>query len=122
MPGAVRGIARPDGCADTMAREPHIRTDVRKRRGLRVLRVPRALALVAGAALGLSGCAGGGATVIATGPVTIEFATQGLGQEGDATNRAIAAFERADPRVHVNVLTLSPLADVAYRQLTERLT
>jgi multiple sugar transport system substrate-binding protein len=82
----------------------------------------RAIAAGAVALLGLGACAGGGATTIVTGPVTIEFATQGLGQEGDATNRAIAAFERAEPQVHVNVLTLSPLADVAYRQLTERLT
>jgi multiple sugar transport system substrate-binding protein len=82
---------------------------------------PRAAAIAAMAVLGLAACAGGGATTIATGPVTIEFATQGLGQEGDATNRAIAAFERAEPQVHVNVLTLSPLADVAYRQLTDRL-
>jgi multiple sugar transport system substrate-binding protein len=73
------------------------------------------------AALALAACASGAPTAIATGPVTIEFATQGLGQEGDATNRAIAAFERAEPQVHVNVLTLSPLADVAYRQLTDRL-
>jgi len=82
----------------------------------------RAAAVAAAAVLGLAGCAGGGPTAIAGGPVTIEFATQGLGQEGDATNRAIAAFERAEPQVHVNVLTLSPLADVAYRQLSDRLS
>ncbi|HSR22160.1 MAG TPA: extracellular solute-binding protein [Candidatus Eisenbacteria bacterium] len=81
----------------------------------------RALALAAAALVGLGACAAGGGTAIATGPVTIEFATHGLGQENDATNRAVAAFEREEPRVHVNVLTLPASADLAYRQLTDRL-
>jgi multiple sugar transport system substrate-binding protein len=80
----------------------------------------RWLGMAAVAVVATAGCGGGG-TAIAGGPITIEFATQGLGEEPGATNRAIAAFERAEPRIHVNVLTLSPLADVAYRQLGARL-
>lgn len=81
----------------------------------------RRLALAAVVVVGACACGGGGGTAIATGPVTIEFATQGLGQENDATNRAIAAFEREDPRVHVNVLTLPASANSAYQQLTDLL-
>lgn len=81
----------------------------------------RRLALVAVAAVGLGACATGGGTSIPAGRVTIEFSTQGLGQESDATNRAIAAFERANPGIHVNVLTLPSAADAAYGQLTARL-
>jgi multiple sugar transport system substrate-binding protein len=86
------------------------------------VRATRAWALAAVAAVGLGACAGGTAAPLATGPVTIEFATQGLGEEGDATNRAVAAFERDHPDVHVNILTLSPLADAAFQQLTDRLS
>jgi multiple sugar transport system substrate-binding protein len=54
------------------------------------------------------------------GQQTIVFATQGLGSEGDATKAAIAGFEKANPTIDVSVLTLSPTADNAYQQLTQR--
>jgi multiple sugar transport system substrate-binding protein len=71
-----------------------------------------------GAALALSACSGGGH--VGGGPTTIEFATQGLGKEVDATNKEVAAFEREHPSIRVNILTLSPQADVAYQQLSRR--
>ena len=81
----------------------------------------RRLALAAAAAVGLGACATGGGTSIPAGRVTIEFSTQALGEESNATNRAIAAFERDNPGIHVNVLTLPAEADDAYGQLTARL-
>jgi multiple sugar transport system substrate-binding protein len=69
----------------------------------------------------LAACGAGGAAGIPVGgPVTVEFATQGLGQEGDATNRVVAAFEVANPWIHVNILSLSADANVAYSQLLQR--
>jgi multiple sugar transport system substrate-binding protein len=73
------------------------------------------------AAIMLTACGAGGAGGLpASSPVTIEFATQGLGRERDATNRVVAAFEVANPSIHVNVLSLSPDANVAYAQLVQR--
>lgn len=63
------------------------------------------------------GSSGGGGT---SGNVTIEFATQGLGSEGDASKKAVADFEKANPNIHVNILTLSSKSDDAYQQLTQR--
>ncbi|HYX79013.1 MAG TPA: ABC transporter substrate-binding protein [Actinomycetota bacterium] len=51
---------------------------------------------------------------------TIVFATQGLGSEGDATKAAVSAFEKQNPGMHVQILTLSPDANTAYQQLTQR--
>ena len=73
------------------------------------------------AATALAACGAGAGAGLPAGPVTIEFATQGLGQEGDATNRVVAAFEVANPWIHVNILSLSADANVAYSQLQQRL-
>lgn len=51
---------------------------------------------------------------------TIVFATQGLGSEGSATSAAVAAFEKAHPNITVKLLVLSPTANSAYQQLTQR--
>jgi multiple sugar transport system substrate-binding protein len=51
---------------------------------------------------------------------TIVFATQGLGTEGAATKSAVAAFEKANPNIKVQLLVLSPTANNAYQQLTQR--
>src|SRR5262249_29006129 len=51
---------------------------------------------------------------------TIVFASQGLGSEGDATKAAIAGFMKAHPNIKVNLLELSPTADNAFQQLTQR--
>ncbi len=51
---------------------------------------------------------------------TIVFATDGLGSEGKATDAAVAAFEKANPNIHVQVLALSPTSNVALNQLDQR--
>src|SRR3982074_2793416 len=65
--------------------------------GSRMIRqATMALALIG--LLALSGC--GSATGNPTkGVTTIEFATQGLGSEGDATKKAVAEFEKANPDI-----------------------
>lgn len=66
-----------------------------------------------------SACGGGGGAGSASS--TIEFATQGLGSEGDASRAAVASFEKANPNIHVNILTLPAIAEDTYPQLTQRL-
>ena len=89
----------------------------------------RALAGVAAAAavgLAAAGCggsstsAGTGSQVPASASQTIVFATQGLGGEGTATKAAVAAFEKANPKIKVQILSLSPVSDVALQQLQQR--
>ncbi len=75
------------------------------------------IALLAVAACSTSSSSGG---VAGASAVSIQFATQGLGGEGDATNKAVADFEAADPNIKVNILNLSPSANTAYQQLTQR--
>ncbi|HZV50134.1 MAG TPA: ABC transporter substrate-binding protein [Candidatus Dormibacteraeota bacterium] len=76
-----------------------------------------AAALLGGSMLFLAACGSGGGT---SGPVSIVFATQGLGAEGDASKKAVADFNKANPGIHVSILTLSPTANNAYQQLTQR--
>ena len=80
----------------------------------------RWLAALGAGAVALGACAGAQGGHVGSGLTTIEFATQGLGLEGDATNKAIAAFEQEHPSIRVNVLTVSATADVAYQELTDR--
>ena len=89
----------------------------------------RALAAVAAAAaagLAAAGCGGSGTSastgkqVPASASQTIVFATQGLGGEGTATKAAVAAFEKANPKIKVQILSLSPVSDVALQQLQQR--
>ncbi len=107
------------------------RAGSRPRTGDRVTRgsAPRhraALAVVAAAAavgLAAAGCSSsssGSKQVSASASQTIVFATQGLGSEGTATQAAVKAFEAANPKIHVQVLSLSPLSDVALQQLEQR--
>src|SRR5215467_3224402 len=85
-----------------------------------------AVAVGTAASLAAAGCSssgsGGGKQVPASAKQTIVFATQGLGAEGTATAAAVKAFEKANPNIKVNILTLSPTSDVAYQQLTQRFT
>lgn len=86
-----------------------------------------AVAVAAAASLAAAGCSssGSGASgkqVPASAKQTIVFATQGLGAEGTATQAAVKAFEKKYPNIKVSILTLSPTADVAYQQLTQRFT
>jgi len=83
------------------------------------------VALGTAAALTAAGCGGSttaGKQVPASAKQTIVFATQGLGAEGSATAAAVKAFEKLHPNIHVSILTLSPVSDVAYEQLTQRFT
>jgi multiple sugar transport system substrate-binding protein len=79
-----------------------------------------ALGLVALLPLTACSAGGGGASASPGVGTTIEFATQGLGTEGDASKKAVADFEKANSDIHVNILTLSPTANDAYQQLTQR--
>ncbi len=85
-----------------------------------------AVAAVTAAGLAAAGCGssgGSGATgkqVPASASQTIVFATQGLGGEGTATKAAVAAFEKANPKIKVQLLPLSPVSDVALQQLQQR--
>src|SRR5215469_17569078 len=86
-----------------------------------------AVAVSAAASLMAAGCGSsssgaGGKQVPASAKQTIVFATQGLGAEGTATQAAVKAFEKLHPKIHVDILTLSPTSDVAYQQLTQRFT
>src|SRR5215469_18190631 len=86
-----------------------------------------AVAVSAAASLAAAGCSSsgsgaGGKQVPASAKQTIVFATQGLGAEGTATQAAVKAFEKLHPKIHVDILTLSPTSDVAYQQLTQRFT
>lgn len=64
-----------------------------------------AVALAAGAAACSSG--GSSAPVSASAPQTIVFAESGLGTEGQQTQVAINAFEKANPNIKVTVQVLS---------------
>jgi trehalose/maltose transport system substrate-binding protein len=90
-------------------------------------RPSKALAAVAAGAVvavGLAACGSssgqGAKQVSASAKQTIVFATQGLGGEGTASKAAVAAFEKANPNIHVTILPLSPDANVAYSQLQQR--
>jgi trehalose/maltose transport system substrate-binding protein len=78
-----------------------------------------------GVVLAAAGCASSAssastAQVPASASQTIVFATQGLGAEGTATATAVRAFENANPKIHVQILSLSPTSDVALQQLQQR--
>ena len=81
-----------------------------------------ALAAVGLAAAGCGSSGGGSASkqVSASAKQTIVFASQGLGGEGAASKAAVAAFEKANPNIKVNILNLSPVSDVALQQLQQR--
>ncbi len=89
-------------------------------------RVMAVAVVAATAAATLAACGGGsssaGKQVPASAKQTIVFATQGLGSEGTATTAAVKAFEKLHPNIHVQILSLSPTADVAFQQLTQRFT
>ena len=74
-----------------------------------------AVALVAGAAACSSG--GSSSSVAATAKQTIVFAESGLGTEGQQTQAAINAFEKANPNIKVTVQVLSPDSTTYLSQL-----
>jgi multiple sugar transport system substrate-binding protein len=75
-----------------------------------------AIALAAAAtACGSSG--GSSSSVAASAPQTIVFAESGLGTEGQQTQQAINAFEKANPNIKVSVQVLSPDSTTYLSQL-----
>lgn len=96
-----------------------VRTGIVPRRAL-------ALAAVAAVAAAAAGCGNSSSASSPSDQVpwkakqTIVFATQGLGGEGTATKAAVAAFEKAYPKITVSILPLSPVSDVALQQLQQR--
>ena len=72
-------------------------------------RAAAACAAALAAAAGLAACASGGSTssVPASSAQTIVFAESGLGTEGQQTQKAITAFEAANPNIKVTIQVLS---------------
>jgi multiple sugar transport system substrate-binding protein len=91
-----------------------------RNRALAVAAAAAAVGLAAAGCGGSSTSAGTGAQVPASASQTIVFATQGLGGEGTATKAAVSAFEKANPKIKVTLLPLSPVSDVALQQLQQR--
>src|SRR5260370_15683296 len=86
----------------------------------------RMLAVVAAAAVGLAaaGCSSGSSSskVAASAKQTIVFAESGLGTEGQQTQVAINAFEKANPNIKVSVDVLSPNSTTYLSQLEQSFT
>ncbi len=74
-----------------------------------------AVALAVGAAA--CGSSGSSSSVAATAKQTIVFAESGLGTEGQQTQVAINAFEKANPNIKVTVQVLSPDSTTYLSQL-----
>ncbi|NGO06526.1 ABC transporter substrate-binding protein [Streptomyces sp. HC44] len=87
-------------------------------------RTPRrrlaAVALAASVSL-IAACGGGSGTTSSDGTETITVALTGLGPEGKATEAAIKAFEKANPKIKVNVQVLSTDATQYQQQIQQRL-
>jgi multiple sugar transport system substrate-binding protein len=75
--------------------------------------------------LGLAACGssgGGSAPVAATAKQTIVFAESGLGTEGQQTQKAIGAFEQANPNIKVKIDVLSSDSTTYLSQLENSFT
>jgi multiple sugar transport system substrate-binding protein len=75
---------------------------------------------VASASL-IAACGGSGGSSSADGKETITVALTGLGPEGEATEAAIKAFEKANPKIKVDVQVLSTDATQYKQQIQQRL-
>src|SRR5579875_2111642 len=89
--------------------------------------VPRVMAVVAVAAVvGYGAASSSGNTKHparsghAAGTTTIQFAESGLGTEGQQTQAAINAFEKANPSIKVKIDVLSPNSTTYLQQLQQR--
>ena len=78
-----------------------------------------AVAAAAGYGASSSGATRHGAGT-ASGATTIEFAESGLGTEGQQTQAAINAFEKANPSIKVKIDVLSPNSTTYLQQLQQR--
>jgi multiple sugar transport system substrate-binding protein len=81
--------------------------------------------LMAACTLAIAGCgkSGKGSTaksLSASAKQTVVFAESGLGTEGEATQRAIKAFEKANPNIKVSIDVLSPNSTTYLQQLQQR--
>jgi trehalose/maltose transport system substrate-binding protein len=114
-------MMRWPGCA-RLGRGPQGVVVARRSRALAVAVAVTTAGALAAAGCSSSGSGSAGKQVPASAKQTIVFATQGLGAEGTATQAAVKAFEKQNPNIKVQILTLSPTSDVAYQQLTQRFT
>lgn len=87
----------------------------RRRPGIAGLTAVVAVAAVAGYAADSSGARSARAA-----STTIEFAESGLGTEGQQTQKAISAFEKANPSIKVKIDVLSPNSTTYLQQLQQR--
>jgi multiple sugar transport system substrate-binding protein len=78
-----------------------------------------AVAAAVGYGASSSGATGPRAGTVA-GATTIEFAESGLGTEGQQTQAAINAFEKANPSIKVKIDVLSPNSTTYLQQLQQR--
>ncbi|HEV2373768.1 MAG TPA: extracellular solute-binding protein [Streptosporangiaceae bacterium] len=87
-------------------------------------RVFAAVAIAAVAAAAAAGCSSSGPSkpVSASSKQTIVFAESGLGTEGQATQAAINAFQKANPNITVKVDVLSPNSTTYLSQLEHSFT
>jgi multiple sugar transport system substrate-binding protein len=79
---------------------------------------------LAAAALGLAACgsSGGSSPVPISAKQTITFAESGLGTEGQQTQKAIDAFEQANPKIKVKIDVLSSNSTTYLSQLENSFT
>jgi multiple sugar transport system substrate-binding protein len=91
---------------------------MRWRRGVAVGAVVAVGVMAAGC--GSSSPAKTTASTSGSGPTTISFAESGLGTEGQQTQKAITAFERANPSIKVKIDVLSPDSTTYLQQLQQR--
>jgi len=96
----------------------HMWPDNRRRQALAVTTA------LAAAALGLAACSssGGSTPVAGSAKQTIVFAESGLGTEGQQTQTAINAFEKANPNIKVKIDVLSSNSTTYLSQLENSFT
>jgi multiple sugar transport system substrate-binding protein len=87
--------------------------------------VPGVIAVLAVAVVAAYGSVSSGSTRHSassahTASTTIEFAESGLGTEGQQTQKAINAFEKANPSIKVKIDVLSPNSTTYLQQLQQR--
>jgi multiple sugar transport system substrate-binding protein len=81
--------------------------------------------LIGAVTLGVAACGGSSSgnkpakSTPATAKQTITFAESGLGTEGQATQKAINAFEKANPNIKVSIDVLSPNSTTYLQQLQQ---
>ncbi|HWD69530.1 MAG TPA: extracellular solute-binding protein [Solirubrobacteraceae bacterium] len=78
------------------------------------------MVVAAGAGYGASSSGAAKSAGTASGSTTIEFAESGLGTEGQQTQAAIKAFEKANPSIKVKIDVLSPNSTTYLQQLQQR--